>query len=563
MLFLGAFALYFATRSPALDEHDSVQFAMGVHALCHHILETSFRDTLPDQSTRSLIAMETTLSTAPEPVDLARRADEAGAELKRGAFLNTIAMVTSNFRSVFTVLIARLLGPVSLGIFSVAWATTDLFSKIGILGLDDTITTFIARANAVGDQARARALFRIAVIIAVAQSALIATLSIFAIRLFGDRLRFEPEMISALAVILCAMPGIALYRISTSVSRGMKVMKHDIYSRGLTESGATTLAFLIALAIGFGKLSPEIAAIGGTAASGLVAFAFASKLFRHLPNENRVVSHRLEARHLLAYALPIGADQFLNAFIWRVDVIMLGWFVGRAPGVTLTTLGIYGAVAGVANGLRKVSQSFTPIFTPVATGMIATGERERAVATYRRFAQWVLWILFPFVAVLVLAGDTILLIFGPAFQQGAMWLGIVAVACATNAFINLGETVIMVQRPGLNLLNSLITCAVGGGATLWLISRFGVIGAAFGILATYLVQGLIRNLILRFVFRWHNPWSNVAPPVIAALIAVVPALPCRVLLHGIVAQISAAGAFLVTFGLAWRRHRLRFKMQLI
>lgn len=30
LLFLGTFALYFATRSPALDQHDSVQFAMGV-----------------------------------------------------------------------------------------------------------------------------------------------------------------------------------------------------------------------------------------------------------------------------------------------------------------------------------------------------------------------------------------------------------------------------------------------------------------------------------------------------------------------------------------------------
>jgi 4-amino-4-deoxy-L-arabinose transferase-like glycosyltransferase len=30
LLFLGAFALYFATRSPGLDQHDSVQFAMGV-----------------------------------------------------------------------------------------------------------------------------------------------------------------------------------------------------------------------------------------------------------------------------------------------------------------------------------------------------------------------------------------------------------------------------------------------------------------------------------------------------------------------------------------------------
>lgn len=38
LLFLAAFALYFCTRSPALDEIDAVQFAMGVHSfdLWHH-----------------------------------------------------------------------------------------------------------------------------------------------------------------------------------------------------------------------------------------------------------------------------------------------------------------------------------------------------------------------------------------------------------------------------------------------------------------------------------------------------------------------------------------------
>src|SRR2546430_2082404 len=97
------------------------------------------------------------------------RPDETGAELKRGAFLNTIAMLTSNFRAIFILLIARLLGPVPLGIFSVAWATTDLFSKLGIVGLDDAVTTFVARAQAVGDQVRSRALFRLAVVLAVAQ----------------------------------------------------------------------------------------------------------------------------------------------------------------------------------------------------------------------------------------------------------------------------------------------------------------------------------------------------------------------------------------------------------
>ena len=93
-----------------------------------------------------------------------------------------------------------------------------------------------------------------------------------------------------------------------------------------------------------------------------------------------------------------------------------------------------------------------------------------------------LWILLPLVAVMVLAGSVILGIYGPAFRQGGKWLGIVAVACATNAFVSLAETVIMVQKPRLNLLNSIITCAVAVAANFWLISQFGVTGAAFGIL---------------------------------------------------------------------------------
>jgi O-antigen/teichoic acid export membrane protein len=503
---------------------------------------------------------ESSLGVASTTRDLPSHIAETGAELKRGAFLNTIAMLASNFRAVFTLLIARLLGPASLGIFSVAWATMDLFSKVGILGLDDAITTFIARAEALGDRARSRTLFRIAVVLAVVQSALVAIVSIPAIRLFRQNLHLEPEMVSALVLILCALPGVALYRISNSVSRGMRVMKHDIYSRGLTEPGITTLAFLLALALGFKEFSPEVAAIVGTAASGLIAFVLASTLFRHLSKETGTVSFGGEARRLLGYGLPIGADQFLNAFIWRLDIMLLACFVGRAPGVTLTTLGVYGAVVGVANGLRKVSQSFTPIFIPVVAGMTATGDHERAAATYARLAQWMLWILLPLVAVMALAGNTILLVFGPAFEQGSRWLGIVAVACATNAFINLGEMVIMVQRPGLNLLNSVITCAVGVSANLLLIPRFGVTGAAFGILLAYLTQGIVRAGILRFVFRWPNPWKSLRRPIFTAILSAIPAIICRLLIEGMAGQLMAALVFLAIFALGWRR-RLRSSKQ--
>src|SRR5262245_4815859 len=214
---------------------------------------------------------EIAFDVAPLVSDAPARVDQTGVELKRGAFFNTIAMLASNFRGIFTFLVARLLGPASLGLYSVAWSTTDIISKIGVLGLDNAITTFIARSEATGDRPRSRSLFRVAIIMGIAQSIITAAIVILALRFFNGRLHVQPQLVSALALVLCAMPGLALYRISTAVSRGMKVMQHDIYSRGLTEPVATTLAFLLAFVVGFRESSPEIAAVVGSGASGLLA----------------------------------------------------------------------------------------------------------------------------------------------------------------------------------------------------------------------------------------------------------------------------------------------------
>src|SRR6266513_2330796 len=149
-----------------------------------------------------MTTIESTLRVSPQAADAPARVDESGVELKRGAILNTIAMLASNFRGIFTFLVARLLGPAALGIFSVAWSTTDIISKIGVLGLDNAITTFIARSEAVGDRARSRVLFRLAVVLGIAQSIVTAAVVILGIRFFNNRLHVQPQMVSALALVL-------------------------------------------------------------------------------------------------------------------------------------------------------------------------------------------------------------------------------------------------------------------------------------------------------------------------------------------------------------------------
>ena len=55
----------------------------------------------------SVNAVDVALDVAPPVADAPARVDRTGVELKRGAFLNTIAMLASNFRGIFSFLVAR------------------------------------------------------------------------------------------------------------------------------------------------------------------------------------------------------------------------------------------------------------------------------------------------------------------------------------------------------------------------------------------------------------------------------------------------------------------------
>ena len=361
-----------------------------------------------------------------------------GATLARGAFINTLAFLASNLRGIFTFLVARLLGSAILGIFGLAWAAMDLVSKFCTLGFDYSAIAFIAKAEGAGHRESSRRVRTTAVAISFSSSVLIALAGFFVVWRFGAAAGIRPEFVQPSAVMLLALPGVTLYRVNTALSRGMTVMHHDIFSRGLTESLGTAIALLAAFALGARELAPELAAIAGTLASGLVAFFLARRLFtatepvRPSPDDDLVPS-------LLRASGPIALYDLLNIGIMRIDFIMLGWFVGRAPGVTLETLGIYAAAVELSCGLRKVSQSFTPIFTPIVARQMGTGQIRDAEASYGYLARWMLAILLPAVAGLGLAGGALMMIFGPTFYRGGVWTAVIGLGCALNAFAGLGE----------------------------------------------------------------------------------------------------------------------------
>jgi O-antigen/teichoic acid export membrane protein len=242
----------------------------------------------------------------------------------------------------------------------------------------------------------------------------------------------------------------------------------------------------------------------------------------------------------------------VNIAIMQLDVIVLGFFVGRAKGVTLETIGIYAAGVQIAGGLRKVSQVFTPIFTAAVAGQLARANLRAAESTYGYLARWMLAILLPLIAVLVLSGDAILWIFGASFSQGAPWLGVLAVACALNAFVSLAEPILMIQRPTTNLANSILALFGALIAMMVLIPALGPLGAAVAMLVPYSLLGALRAVQVTRLLAWRWPWRALTKPLLAAGLAIPAAAALRMIGTGLDVHLIAGLVYLAGYAVAWR-----------
>jgi O-antigen/teichoic acid export membrane protein len=485
-------------------------------------------------------------------------ADADSHRLARGAAANAAVLIAANFRGVFTFLIARILGEAGLGRFSLVFATVDLLTKVATVGLDTSIIPLVARTEAAGQRDQSRRLFVRSVVLCLVASTALVVIGIPFVAWFAEK-RHLDEFTRGGTIMLLALPGIAVARVSTGVSRGLLAMRSEFFSRGLVETWVTTGVFIVAVSLGLRDVAPSLAVVCGSFGGALVAFVLTAQtieLGRHHAAHAR--TGRDEGRSLAGYgemirfSLPVAASGLLNSLALRVDVLLLGAFVGRAPGVTIESFGVFCAAAEVAGGLRKVRQVFDPIFAPVAAARHVASERMALKETVAGPGRWVLAGQLPIVGALMLASGSVLSIYGPGFRAGAAWLAILALAHAANSFAGLVETLLMIERPSLNFANATATVGVQAIAGLLLIPKFGVMGAVVAMGAGFTAQGVLRFIELKHVFGWAWPWRSLLRPLAAFAIAFTPAAILRVL-GGEHVEIASGLLFLASYVAAWYR----------
>jgi O-antigen/teichoic acid export membrane protein len=351
-----------------------------------------------------------------------------------------------------------------------------------------------------------------------------------------------------------------LTNLNLGVSIAFKKVEHDVLVRSIFYP-ALQLGLPCLLAIWTRQLSVLCAAyLVGCAvswgASELLAAPFKRKLADNPEGDAKVSATAL--RGLWSYSWPMGLRDLVLSVQSRADIWCLALFLDPK------SLGIYGLALSIANSVKTVRQAFDSIMLAVISGMKRTADSLAIKKAYLHAGGLIIALQMPIFAFLVFFAPNLLGLSGSEYAAGEPVLRIFALALILNSYLGLSGMVVMgLGKTRWALVNDLAGLGLATALNLWLVPRYGIVGAAWGTsIALFIISlawfleaiYLIRRvpLDLPIVFNFLGGVGLVAIFYFLWMRHGSPGLPSRIPWFAAYAVLYG-GFLLAHYGLPWRR----------
>ena len=479
--------------------------------------------------------------------------------IKRGARTNFLGITLRTLRAAYLVFVARIFGSEILGYFLLAWGLIEVASKLGLFGMDRAVLRFVPPRGSIPVEERRKIVLSALGLTLFASLVTSTVLYLFSTTL-ATHVLDQPHLLPAFRIMSWAVVPLAVSSVLLALTRIERHMQYKVWVRSLVEP-----ALLLGLALWFWTLGQQavglylaqlLSLIGGF----LLSIVFVGRLDRdlwrdspeqseqgRLPNVSKFLSQ------LAVFSLPIALYDLLAMAAMRLDLFLL------APHVTAQELGIYGAAAQTAFLVKKIRQSFEPIYAPVLADQLRSKDTHTLRHNLQNVTLWISAFSFGFLLLVALVGKEILLIFGPEFGRGSTVLLLLSWAYAINGFWGVTENLVLLKKPYWNLCNWMVSICLGAVLCLVLIPSYHLTGAALAIATVFTFLNLLRLWQTYRLVRIH-PFSSDSGLVVFSAVALgtcafflLQAGPVTVLFRLTIALLTVALYGGAVFGVFKRR----------
>jgi O-antigen/teichoic acid export membrane protein len=414
----------------------------------------------------------------------------AGKRLALGSvFAFAIYVGGAGLTSVAQLLIARLVGPASYGIYAYALAWITMIAYLSTLGFNVSLLRFVPAYRAKGRHDLARGIIGFAARRALLAAALAAAAGA-AFALWASP-QTSPELKTTMLIGMAAIPLITAYALGATLLRAFGGVISALLPERVLRDGLLLALFAIAAHWGHQSLDAplvmKIVLVSSFATFAVVVFLG----WRAWPAE-LATKPALLKNEWWATVPPIMIIVGLDVLLTRTGVMVLGW-TGN-----VRDAGIFALALNVALlvGLSRVAVS--TMFSPAAATLYEHGDIQ---GLQQLFSRSTLLCFAGAVAIalpLLIIIDPLLDWFGSGFDAGAPIAQILILGYVLTAFCGPQQNLLMMtgnewiaaQTMLAGVVSNILACAVG-------ITLYGLTGAALGVSFAQIIWNIAMALYIR------------------------------------------------------------------
>ena len=423
------------------------------------------------------------------------------------------SLITVLVRLTISIVITRSIGHESFGVYILAIAIVSVAEIIALLGMENTVVKFVSQFRSLNDAPRLRGTIFWGIGLVLALSSLICA-GLFCISHFlGYHIFDKPPLVHILKIMALSLPFSSPGKVLTASLQGIKLVKYKALVQQVLIPFFRLVCVVSAIALGYRLTgiawSYVMAEVLGIMCSGYF-------LFKSFPEIRQKSPSIYEARKITFFSLPLLFSGMFNRIVARADILIMGHYLSA------TMVGIYGVARRCLPLIIMPLGAFNSIFAPVISDLFARKKKKDLETQFKTVAKWVFMTSLPIFTLLTFFSKQILSIFGPGFAAGSLSMMILCIGQMVNAATgSVGFMLMMTGRPFADLLNSGLLCVINVLLNIYLIPRYGIVGAACASAFSITAIQLLRLVEVWYFLRMHPYRWDFLKPVFSGLFAVV------------------------------------------
>jgi len=396
-------------------------------------------------------------------------------------------------------LIARILGPESFGIYAYVLAWMSVLAYCAALGFQVALLRFASVYESKNAWSLLRGVIQYSERRAGIVGALVIVIGVTGLMIRGDTI--APELSTTFLIGFLLVPAWAFLWMRAATVRAFGGVVTALVPERIMRDGLL-LAFVLFASLGLKWTLDASTVMAATLTSTTLALCMAHFAMRRLrPNTIETATAEYDVRAWRNAALPLLVVGAMDALFNRTGVLLLGW-VGETKNA-----GIYGLAFSIAFLAVLPRTAIDTLLAPAVARLYAARQFAELQVLIVRAASWSLCAAASVALVLAVMAEYLLAWFGPEYVAGSNALRILLVGQVISASAGSQTHVLAMTGHERNSAAILVLSATANVIISFLmINQFGLTGAAY---ATTISIVLWNVAMAVFIRRRLDLWPGI------------------------------------------------------